>query len=203
MGHKRNAKVSPELEEELRERLEEVLDQIDDVSDKRRRLSKKLGDHLKVLAETRDLVRRQLKGIDLDQIELPGTEVPAPAQDPLVQEILRIAGGIVDRKDLEVDGEPEPLVWRTSHPGYDLAKVKAGTYSMEATGDGNVTAKWSPLEGTGKLLGIRVPVDQAREACRTHHLQRHADELLKAAGHGDLTKGDLKGPPEARKKGRG
>lgn len=195
--HRRHPKVSPALEEELNERLQDVLDQIYDVNDKRRRLSKKLGGHLKVLGETKDLIRRQLKGIDLDQIELPGTEVPAPAQDPVVAEILRIAGGIVERPGAE--GEPEPLVFRQDGEARWTAIVADGEYQLERTDEGDWTARWAPYQGRGKVLAVAKPEDEAKEASRRHHLQHTADELLKKSGDGDLTRADRNGPPEKRK----
>lgn len=52
MAKKTLQKLSPKLEEELRDKLEEMLDEHDDVADKRRRLSKLLGGHLKVIDST-------------------------------------------------------------------------------------------------------------------------------------------------------
>lgn len=198
-GHKRPAKVSAALEEELNVLLQEILDQIDDVSDKRRRITKKLSGHLKVLAETRDLVRRQLKGMDLDQVEIPGTELPAPAQDPVVAEILRIAGGIVERPGAE--GDPEPLVFHQGGEKLDrwTAVVGPGEYLIELTDEGDWTARWMPYQGRSKVLAVAKPEAEAKEACRRHHLQRSADELLKKSGDDDLTRADRNGPPEKRK----
>lgn len=197
-AHKRHPKVSPQLEEELNERLQNVLDQIDDVADKRRRITKKLSGHLKVLSETKDLIRRQLKGIDLDQIEIPGTEVPAPTEDPVVAEILRIAGGIVDRSK---DGEPEPLAFHQEGDSLErwTAVVGPGEYQVEQTDEGTWTARWAPYQGRGKVLAVAKPEAEAKEACRRHHLQRSADELLKKNGDDDLTRADRNGPPEKRK----
>lgn len=196
--------LSPALEVELRDRLEEVLDEIDDVADKRRRLSKKLGGYLKVLAETRDLVRRQLKGQDLDNLEIPGTEVPAPARDPLVQDILKLAGGIVEKEPAKDDAEEiEQIFWEQEGDNL-VAAVTGGTYAIEPlTADGRHPCWWTPVSGRSKRIGDGKTHDQAREVVRNHHRERIADELLKAAGAEDLTRADTKGDAVARKKGGG
>jgi hypothetical protein len=181
-------RLTPELEEELKDRLTDVLDEIDDVAEKRRRLNRHLGGHLKVLGETKDLVRRQLKGIDLDQLEIPGTERPEPSKDPITMEILRIAGGIVTKK-APADETPEPLVWRgKEETGIVVANVIGGTYRLErneGTREG-WTAKWTPGGGAGgprqKLLAIGKPFDECKEACLTHHLDRAGSDLLEKGG---------------------
>jgi hypothetical protein len=194
--------LSPALEVELRNRLEEVLDEIDDVADKRRRLSKKLGGYLKVLAETRDLVRRQLKGQDLDQMEIPGTEKPEPARDPLVQEILKIAGGIVEKPKEDTE-EIEQLFWVKSGDNL-VASVTGGTYAIEPlTADGRRPCWWTPVDGWSKRVGDGETLDQAKEIVRKHHRERIADEMLKNAGSENLTRADTKGDAVARKKGGG
>lgn len=206
MAKKTLQKLSPKLEEELRDKLEEMLDEHDDVADKRRRLSKLLGGHLKVIDSTVSLIRRQLKGLDLDQLEIPGTEMPVPAQDPLVQDILRIAGGIVEKQKAEEAAEeekPEPLAWKAEGAKL-VATVEGGHYDVEPgpANDGGHRAFWVPADGRGKTLGMDLEKSEAKEACRAHHVERFADQLLKSAGAGDLTRGDLKGPAEKFRKGR-
>jgi hypothetical protein len=181
MGKKNHpAKLSPALEDELRDRLEELLDERDDVADKRRRLSRHLGGHLKVLDESVGLVRRQLKGQELDQLEIPGSEKPEPARDPLVSEILRIAGGL-PAKGAAPAGEPEPLVLRgREEQGELVANVIGGTYRITRN-DGTHpgwTAKWDPASGRGKLLAVAKPLEECKEAVRTHHLDRAGSDMM-------------------------
>jgi hypothetical protein len=193
--------LSPALEVELRDRLEEVLDEIDDVADKRRRLSKKLGGYLKVLAETRDLVRRQLKGQDLDNLEIPGTEVPAPARDPLVQDILKLAGGIVEKPKGDAE-EIEQLFWAESGDNL-VAEVTGGTYAIEPRIAGGYTLHWTPHDGRSKQVETSATAAAAKDLARKHHRERIADELLENAGSEDLTRADTKGDAVARKRGGG
>lgn len=191
------AKLSPKLEAELRDRLEDLLDERDDVADKRRRISKKLGGHLKVLDETVSLTRRQLKGLDLDQVEIPGTGVPTPAEDPVVRKILDLAGGIV-----VAGGEPAPLVWRTEGANL-VADLDAGTYCVEHGLDGTFAVLWTPTNGRSKKLGVAYDTKEAAQtAARDHYLDRAGDELLRGAGADDLAKGP-KGPAEAFKPRKG
>ncbi len=198
-------KVSPKLEDELRDKLETLLDERDDVAERKRRIAKALKGALTVLDDSVSLVRRQLKGQDLDQLEIPGSEVPAPAKDPVVAEILKLAGGIVERQP-ETEGdedEEEPsLSWVSNRAGLRVAGAKGGRYEIEQTASGGWTAAWKPLEGRQKLLVVDKPEAEAREACRAHLLDRSADDLLRDAGDDDLTRKDLKGEPEARKGGR-
>jgi hypothetical protein len=176
-------KLSPELETELRDKLEDLLDEHDDVSDKRRRLNRMLSGHMKVVAETIGRTRRQLKGIDLDQVEIPGTEKPEPARDPLVSEILRIAGGIVERKK---DGEePELLAYHGAREsGLLVANVIGGQYRIERC-EGTLegwTAIWKPASGRQKLLAVQKPIEECKDQIRAHHLDRAGSDLLENGG---------------------
>jgi hypothetical protein len=216
MAKKPLQKLSPKLEEELHVKLEELLDTYDEVKDKRRRLGKLLGGHLKVIGGSIDLARRQLKGIDLDQLEIPGTGTPAPAQDPLVADILRIAGGIVDRKEEDEDGDdvpaadeepgrlppmPPPLRWMKNQFGLLQADVPGGFYVFEDHPGGWFNAIWQTSTGKRTKLDTNATEEHAKAACARHHLELFADAALKNAGAGDLTKGELKGPAQAFKKG--
>jgi hypothetical protein len=210
---KKTPKVTPKLEAELRDKLEDLLDEHDDVALKKKRVAKALKGHLTILDDAISLVRRQLKGQDLDQLEIPGAEVPAPAQDPVVSEILKLAGGIVERKadpedeDDDAGEEPQaakrppPLPWRELAPGRIVAVTTGGEYVLEETPSGGFTATWRPSQGRQKALAVAKPKAEAMAACVEHHVERFADDLLRNAGDGDLTKGDLKGPPEAFRRG--
>jgi hypothetical protein len=204
MAKKHPVKLSAKLEVELRDRLEELLDDHDDVSDKKRRLTRALGSHLKVIEESVSLVRRQLKGQELDQLQIPGTEKPEPAKDPLVAEILRIAGGIVERepeKESPGDATPGALGWHQEGENL-VARAPDGTYCIEPLGTGPFfDLLWTPLEGRSSRVIGGLTKDEAKKAAEQHRAERAADALLKNAGHGALTKADTKGPPIARKKG--
>lgn len=208
---KRTAKLSPKLEAELRDKLEDLLDEHDDVAQKKKRVAKALKGHLSILDDSISLVRRQLKGQDLDQIEIAGTQVPEPYRDPAVAEIPKLAGGIVEPRRNEADEEgdseprrPPPLPWRELGGGRIAAIIDSGQYLLEETADGGAyTATWRPSEGRNKVLAVAKPRTEAQAACVEHHVEQFTDQLLKNAGSGDLARGDLKGPPERFKKGRG
>ncbi len=215
---KKLAKLSPKLETELRDKLEDLLDEHDDVDDKKRRVSKALKGHLSILDDSISLVRRQLKGRDLDQLEIPGTSLPEPAKDPVVAEILKLAGGIVptaskdegDQEDQpeQRDGapakklEPAKLVFRRGRGnGIEVANAPGGQYEL-ASNMGFWDLCWLPEDGGREFLraGLRTRELAQKEAER-HLLERGADAVLKNAGAGELTKADTKGPAVARKKG--
>lgn len=201
----RAPKLSPKLEAELRDKLEDLLDEHDDVATKKKRVAKALKGHLSILDDSISLVRRQLKGQDLDQLEIAGTEVPEPSRDPAVLEILKLAGGIVVPQKDEDDGEqrPVPLPWRELAEGRITAIIDEGQYLLEELPSGGTwTATWRPAEGRQKVLAVAKPKIEAQSACVAHHVERFTDELLRKGGSPELTKGDLKGPPEAFKKGR-
>lgn len=194
MARKTPAKVSPQLEAELRDRLEDLLDQRDSVTNKKSRLSKLLGGHVKVLDQSILLVRMQLKGQEFDQLQIPGTESPEPTQDPLLQQVLRVAGLIPEAK-------PESsFSWREEGEN-QVADVEGGTYCIEPLDADSYAVFWTPIGKNSKRLGSYASTEAAQEACAQHHLEQAADTLLKNAGSGDLAKGELKGPAAARKKG--
>jgi hypothetical protein len=180
-------KLTPGLEEELRDRLEEGLDAIDDTRDKRRRLNKVLRGHEKVLESTVDLVRRQLKGIDLDQLEIPGTKVPEAAKDPLLQEILRVAGIAQTKPE-----EPDPLIWAVEDENL-VAGAEGGTYCIEPRPDG-FAILFTPEGGRSERFAFGVQEKEAaKKAATNHNRERFADAMLKNAGDGALTKKADKG----------
>lgn len=196
---KHSPKLSAKLEAELKDRLEDLLDAIDDADDKRRRINKHLRGHIQVLSETKDLVRRQLKGKDLDQLDIPGTEVPAPAEDPLVQEILKLAGGIVE--PVKEDGE---IDWHKEGDNH-VADVDHGTYCVQPPipPEEQWALYWTPPGGgKSKRLGLFVSWAEGQRAAERDHLEHLADEKFKNAGAGDLTRADTKGDAVARKRGR-
>lgn len=190
-------KLSPTLEVELRDRLEELLDQEDDVSMKRKRLSEMLGNHVKTIKASVFHVRRQLKGLDLDQLEIPGTAMPEPAKDGLLQEVLRVAGLVPETK-----ATPEDLDWQQDGEGR-AATVEGGSYFIEANPSGDWMAYWYPDgKGNPKQLGSYKSREAAEKACGQDVLERGADALLKNAGDEKLTKRDLKGDATKWKGGR-
>lgn len=98
-------------------------------------------------------------------------------------------------------GEIEQLFWEGS--GNNLvAEVTGGTYAIEpATADGRRPCWWTPVSGRSKRIGNGRTIEQAKDVVGEHHRERLADALLKNAGAGALTAGELKGPAVARKKG--
>ncbi len=241
MAKRHSPKLSGKLEEELRDRLEELLDEHDDVAQKKKRVAKALKGHLTVLDDSISLVRRQLKGEDLDQMEIPGTSMPEPTKDPAVMEILRLAGGIVERPKAEGEepeeddpdekcldcgkpaNEPSPGCEECDHgrsaKGADdhtllafrrdpknnhlqVMAVGGGEYRLTFGPDSAYwTAAWAPTKGAPKTLAFQKPEQECKAACRAHHLERLADEKLRNAGSGDLTRADTKGDAVARRKG--
>lgn len=206
MAKKHPVKLSPKLEVELRDKLEDLLDEHDDVAEKRKRVAKALKGHLSILDDSISLVRRQLKGQDLDQLELPGTETPAPAEDPVVRKILDLAGGIVVREP-EKEGAEEPaaagaLAWHAEGENL-VARLEDGAYCIEPIGTGLFyELHWTPKDGRSKrVAGALSSKDEAKKAAEQHRTERAADALLKNAGHCGLTRADVKGPAVARKKG--
>ncbi len=191
-------KLSPTLEADLRDRLEELLDQEDDVSSKRKRLSQMLGNHVKTIKASVFHVRRQLKGLDLDQLEIPGTTLPEPEKDGLLQEVLRVAGLLP-----ETNSELEDLMWNQDGDGFS-ADAEGGTYFLDTNLSGDWMAFWYP-EGdkTPKQIGSYKSREAAEKACGQDAVERRADALLRNAGDGELTKKELKGDATARKKGGG
>jgi len=214
MGKQRNAKLTKELEEELLDKLQDLLDEADAAVDKKKAVAEILSGHVKALRGSVALVRRQLKGQDLEQLQIPGTEKPAPKNDPLVRRILEAAGGIVDRKEAEQEKEAEakkaaaevkraeaevPELSFTNGTDLMVAVVLEGEYHLERTADGDFTVRWAPYKGRGKILATHLNAGDGKKLCRQHQLEQLADAKLKNAGDGSMTKGDLKGPPEKRK----
>lgn len=189
-------KLSPTLEADLRDRLEELLDQEDDVSSKRKRLSQMLGNHVKTIKASVFHVRRQLKGLDLDQLEIPGTTLPEPEKDGLLQEVLRVAGLVPATK-----AEPEDLSWHEESDGFS-ADAEGGTYYLDTNLSGDWMAYWYPEGNKGpKQVGSYGTREAAEKACARDAVERRADAMLRDAGDGELAKKELKGDATTRKKG--
>ena len=102
------ATLSKGLREEYSEKLQDTLDELDVAREKRRTITKALKGHEELLEQAIYTLRRRLKGLDLEQTEIPGTEAGEPRRDPAVQRILDAAAGIADREqDEDLEDEPE------------------------------------------------------------------------------------------------
>ncbi len=212
--------LSPKLREEYSEKLQDTLDELDVAREKRRTITKALKGHEELLDQAIYTLRRRLKGLDLEQTELPGTEAGEPKRDPLVMQILKAAGEVAERKekeleDLDEEDEPNekptargskkagpaPLRWHTEGENL-VSDVFGGCYCIEPAPMGGKSALWTPAGGKSKSLVRNVNEGGAKNACEQHHLEHQADGILSNAGAGELTKGALKGEAVARKAGR-
>jgi hypothetical protein len=108
---------------------------------------------------------------------------------------------LAEKRDAKKHRGPPPLEWR-SEGGVLVAADYGGAYRLEPVKGGGRTAKWVPLRGRSKLLGVDKPEGHAKDACQAHAIERHADGLLRAGGSDDLTKGP-KGEAEAFKPRKG
>ncbi len=205
----RSPKVSPQLEAELHDKLVDLLKERRDVADKKKKVAKGLKWQLDLLDDSIALVLRQLDGEDLDQKSLPGTELPEPKRDPVIAEILRLAGGIVDRDtkdEPEEDGEPTTeskiLQWKDEEriTGAFVASAPGGAYYLiPSSNPGSFVAEWRPDTGTKRTLAFLVELEQAKTACSQDLLERAGDRLLDENGSGDLNERSTKGDAVARR----
>jgi hypothetical protein len=97
-----------------------------------------------------------------------------------------------------VKTDPPPLPWKQVEDDLLVALVAGGKYGISRLADGGHTAAWQPEKGRGKILAIAKPLDDCRDACWKHHLERIADEKLPP----EMKKAELKGDAVAHKKGR-
>ena len=198
---KHSPKVSPKLEADLRDRLEDLLDERDDVDAKRRRVAKALKGHLTILDDSITLVRRQLKGQDLDQTEIPGTQLPEPAKDPVVAEILRLAGGIVEREPEEEEEEADVLTWEAADEGTFTAAAPGGTYRLGPAVPDGWALHWEPDGKAPNSIATYAKRRDAEKAAERHIIERAGDAILRNAGDGKLARAP-RGGPIARKRRR-
>jgi hypothetical protein len=203
--------ISSELYDQLTEKLDEAMDERDDVAEKKGRVTRARGGELKVLDNQVKRLRRQRKGLESLQEEIPGTEAGERRIDPAVTLLLRAADGLPARPpqapkkkgagDAKARAAPAPLHFLTEKPGVDLASVEGGIYSVRSSAQG-YSAIWDPDAGRMKTLVAKVAPEVAYEACDRHNVERQADLLLKGAGAGELTKADTKGDAVAWKVSR-
>lgn len=209
--------ISEALYEELTEKLDGLMDERDDVAEKKARVTKALGGEIKSLDTDIRRIRRQRKGFDLPQTEIPGTEVGQRRRDPAVLEILRQAAmvrlrelkeqgkrldkTIHDRKVRETSRGAGTLQWQhTRGSGGAIAEVPGGKYEI-INDNSRWNLRWFPVSGTAVMVTSCLHRPDAEKAAEQHLLELAGDAMLKNAGDGALTRKELKGPPTARKKG--
>jgi hypothetical protein len=174
-------RISRTLHDEFTAKLEALLDERDDVADKRRRISKALRGEVTGLDEQIAHVRRVLKGVDLPQLDIPGTEIGERKRDSILRRILDAAARIRDEKiedaertKAEAKEDPAPekaapekngaakkepppigLVWmkREGEDGSQWAAgSEGGAYTLLVALDGNWTAAWAPSKGESQIV---------------------------------------------------
>jgi hypothetical protein len=197
-------RISRTLHDEFTAKLEALLDERDDVADKRRRISKALRGEVTGLDEQIAHVRRVLKGVDLPQLDIPGTEIGERKRDSILRRILDAAARIRDEKIEEAgrtkaeakedpapekaapekngaaQKEPPPigLVWMRREDGSQWAAgSEGGAYTLLVALDGNWTAAWAPSKGESQIVvsGFGLPETQAKAACETHRAQTNGN----------------------------
>jgi hypothetical protein len=109
---------------------------------------------------------------------------------------------LAEKRDAAKHPGPPPLRWRSEGAELQGAADASGAYRLERTKAGGWTARWEPLRGRPKILGVDKPEGHAKDACQAHAIERHADGLLRAGGSDELTKGP-KGEAEAFKPRKG
>jgi hypothetical protein len=152
--------------------------------------------------EAAEKVRKAGAAIDGDAgttitIRSAGREVTATPEQ------LRAGLAEIDRRKAAKHPGPPPLRWRSEGAELQGAADASGAYRLERTKAGGWTAKWEPLRGRPKILGVDKPEGHAKDACQMHAIERHADGLLRAGGSDELTKRDLKGAAEAHRTRKG
>lgn len=81
--------------------------------------------------------------------------------------------GLLEGDKSEVQLAPAPLEWLTQKPGVDVARVEGGLYQLRATDDGAYTVAWlEDGKKRSKLLAIAQPLQDAKDAAWSHHLER-------------------------------
>jgi hypothetical protein len=203
-----NPKLSPELEEELHLKLADLLDEKDNVEDRKASINGALRGEIKKLAHAIAKTRRQLKGEELPQMEIEGTEKPEPTRDPVVRKILDLAGGIVRREEPkeEKPSKSSPLNWREVLPGKTwVGSFTGGRYviSVDTTG---WTAHREEDAGRKAIVAINVLLEKAKELCSKDCLDRAAATILKSTGRPEdekLARRGLGGEAEKSKKPKG
>lgn len=190
--------ISAALYEELTDKLDQAMDERDDVAEKKGRVTRALGGHLKVLDNQIARLRRQRKGLESPQQEIPGTEAGEQKRDPAVEILLRAAEGLPEKSEKEpVPAEPglPPIEWTQDGDGALVADVQPGRFEIIKLGD-----RYSLfLRHGGKRVGIGSPsttLDEAKEEAARYLLEVCADGMLPK----ELTKKSLRGGPIARKK---
>lgn len=204
-----NPKLSPDLEEELHLELADLLDEKDNVEARRSSINGALRGEIKKLSHAIQKVRLQLKGEELPQMEIHGTEKPEPARDPAVAEILRLAGGIVKRDpkdDAKPSGSSGPLTWREVLPGKTwVASFTGGRYVINVANAG-WDAHREEDSGRKATVALNVLLEKAKELCSKDCLDRAAATILKSTGRPEdekLARRGLGGEPEKFKKPKG
>lgn len=92
----RSLAVSAALHEELTVNLEDLLDERDLLSSAKALLVRSVNKELKTTSEAIYTVRRRLKGTDLEQTEIPGTETVRAHRDSALAEILRLLNPMLE-----------------------------------------------------------------------------------------------------------
>lgn len=212
----RSLAVSAALHEELTVNLEDLLDEQEDMKSKKALINRAINVELNTVAEAIYTVRRRLKGMDLEQTEIPGTETIHRKRDAAVIAILKSAGPLVEaaaqreaakQSELGLDDPlsqqadakkartekppPKPLDWEPAGENL-LAITPLGTYCIEpglAANAGTFGLFWTLPEGTSKRLETTATQSAAKDLARKDWLARNADAILKNAGDGRLTGG--------------
>lgn len=116
--------VSPKVHEELTLTLEQLLDEQDDLKSKKALISRAINVEIKTVGECLRDVRDRLKGREVEQVEIPGTEVVQRRRDRVVTQILKAATKLIadeeereERNGKRFGEDPPPPDARTGERG--------------------------------------------------------------------------------------
>src|SRR5689334_19405099 len=97
--------LSPALHTELSEQLEKQLDETDELDSLRKAVSAAFRDELKRSRTAVARTRRQLKGQELPQKEIPGTERAQVKRDPFLLRLVTSARELLEYREKEEEAE--------------------------------------------------------------------------------------------------
>lgn len=216
--------ISAALHAELSEKLEEQLDALDDLAEAKSAINDAFRNEKKRLASAVSRTRRQLKGQELPQRSIPGTEVPEPRRDPVLLRLIDSAKDLqrelaakAEKEKAEEKGEGAPpapakgegsdvIAWSKTLDKEGeryIAYVPTGRYEIEAGGKGWIVRWRKGADGKARSIGGAVKLEDAKQLGARHHLEELADRKLENAGAGALVDPSTKGPPTTPKKPRG
>jgi hypothetical protein len=207
------ANLSPELERKYAHALTETIDKVDNLRADLKEITKERKGEIATHEKAVFRLRRLLSGKEVEQLEVPGAELPsvAPRKDleKAVAQAKRTKDEVLEDIHAELDRrkgtKAGAIQWidGSDKPGLDgrscAAEVPGGNYALERHPAGWFNAIWLPAGGKRVQLITNVQKETAKRTCEQHFANGRPEKKAaplaglawKASGRNDVA--DVKG----------